>query len=670
MRQRARIAMITMVGVSALILLAGLVALTGANSPAEETDSGLAVNETAPAQAQFDEAATDPAEPTPSAAQPSNDVIAVQASVAKSARQAKAAQRSARKSATSAKADAESAATSAQSAAESAAAAAKSAAEVAALVSGESNTGLPTQPTVDPAPTEPVPAEPAPTEPVPADPAPAATGTVPTEPVPTEPVPTEPAATEAAPTTEPTPAGSSNEPSEASSSSSFLTTNAEPTSVGTTTTYQAIQAGAPKEYRFEVANEYLAEYLRQNPSVRWWRQDHAAKTITALGEPKIAGKQVSITPTGGDDTAMISKAAAEAGAGGAVVGNGKPFKVANLITKKGVTYKNMPMVPANMAVSQMVKVTTPDVSFINSPIDMLEREVTNGFLVYDNGDRFTLVNGGIANQINRAGNAGSAMLRINQGANDVYIVGNTFKNGFASDQGYSIRGIHYSGPDRGFVPSGGIIASNHFENLQSSEKGADADAFVAQGFDLNNQFSKRLLFAANVGVDAGKRLIKAQSGGIDAHSNSNWWKTPNGPEGRRVTRVHYDSHGVSNVRWTNNYARTDYTNPNSESFFMQMLTHLWDADYNNSNAVFKNNVYEHNEEAAGRAPYVFRLVDRAAKGGPAWPRNSQFADNHLRGSGTVGYVYWFKDGNDPTGKAFNHKNNNSLKATKGQYRMN
>ena len=188
--------------------------------------------------------------------------------------------------------------------------------------------------------------------------------------------------------------------------------SATPTAVGSTTTYAQIVAAAPKEYIFEVPNEYLGEYLRQNPDVSWWRQDHQAKTITALGEPKITGKQVAIVPSGGNDTALITQAAKEAGPGGAVVGNGKPFRVSSLITSKGVTYKNMPMIPVSSSDSQMVKVTTPDVTFINSPIDMLGREVTNGFYVYDNGDRFTMVGGGVANQINRVGKHGSAMVRI------------------------------------------------------------------------------------------------------------------------------------------------------------------------------------------------------------------------------------------------------------------
>ena len=116
---------------------------------------------------------------------------------------------------------------------------------------------------------------------------------------------------------------------------------------GVGTDYAQIAADAPDWMCLETANEYLAEFLRQNPDVSYWDQDHAAQSIVAMGEPAIAVATVNITPSGGDDTQLIENAISQAGQGGVVDGGGATFLINDpRIDEAGVTLRNMTFKPS------------------------------------------------------------------------------------------------------------------------------------------------------------------------------------------------------------------------------------------------------------------------------------------------------------------------------------
>lgn len=238
-------------------------------------------------------------------------------------------------------------------------------------------------------------------------------------------------------------------------------------------------------------------------------------------------------------------------------------------------------------------------------------------------------------------------------------MGNRFENSFSSRNGTTSRAIYYSSANySGPTSQRGIIAVNHMENLQSRDYKEDADGSMASGFSQNNMFNGNLLFLGNVGVNAGKRTIKALSGGIDAHGNFSWWRDRNGPLGTRVTWTHYDGLGVSKTRWTNNIAITDASNPRSESYFMALQTHQFAAQYVMFDIVYKNNLYIHNDDTSeGRKSYVFRISDFDGSNTTDWPADSEISNNVIQGSGTVSFVWKYFGGNDPYGEQFKHENN-------------
>ncbi len=448
--------------------------------------------------------------------------------------------------------------------------------------------------------------------------------------------------------------------------------------LGNGTDYAQIAANAEDWMCLVTANEYLAEFLRQNPDVSFWDQDHTAQSIVAIAEPAIAGTIVNLTPSGGDDTQLIENAISQAGQGGVVDGGGATFLINDpRIDEAGVTLRNMTFKPSVNSAYRAILVAAPDVTFLRVHLDFENKAYRIGIEVVHTGDRFAFVESSVRNLYNNSNSFG-VMLRLYEGTDDVYIVNNEFVHGIAvsdPDENSSIRGIWVASSNIGVNPKGGIIASNYFENLQAQGRGDDADAFVAQGFDVDNQYQLgfRLAFMANVGMNAGKRIIKAQSGGIDAHSNVNHWKDLNGELGVRVTRCHYDSHGVSNLRWTNNLAITDNTNPVSESFFMQIQTHTFPGDLEADNIELHCNKYIHNDDTRDtRSSYGFVVMDfNSGTNGFEWPMMSNIRDNVIEGSGTMRYIWWFKFGNDPFGTQFDHLQNQiSIDYEDGLYRPN
>ena len=457
--------------------------------------------------------------------------------------------------------------------------------------------------------------------------------------------------------------------------------NDNPVVPGDAVSYASIQANAPQTSCVITDNEYLAEFLRQNPEVAYWEQGGGA--ITAIEGPQDPdyAEVAYISPSGGDDTQAIVNALDNLPENGVLDGGDQVFRVisANLTTAvaSGKTIRNMHIIPNSVGNTTVFTVSAPDVSFVNVDIDVENRSILFGWSVRASADRFSLVNSSIQD-ILYTGTSTAAALRIYNGVDDVYIVNNVFRNIIADNPAPATareRGIWFSGaPVNGQNSKGGITASNLFENLQSNGQGDDADAFVVQGFSSDENTSNtflptdRHLFIANIGIDCGKRLVKAQSGGIDVHSNFNHWKTRTGPVGTRVTRGHYIFHGGSYHRVTNNLATTDFVNPSSESFFVQIQTHRHPGEANEStDNVVNCNSYTHNAFTEnGESSYGFMVYDTTWNGQVTWPKNSEMKNNHVDGGGELRFHYWFRintDGNAPNdpgdsmGLQFDHENN-------------
>jgi hypothetical protein len=62
-------------------------------------------------------------------------------------------------------------------------------------------------------------------------------------------------------------------------------------------TYEQIASNAPSQYNLRTHEEYLGEYLRQNPNVAWWNQNKSTETIEPSDAPNISGKVVNISPS-------------------------------------------------------------------------------------------------------------------------------------------------------------------------------------------------------------------------------------------------------------------------------------------------------------------------------------------------------------------------------------
>ena len=432
--------------------------------------------------------------------------------------------------------------------------------------------------------------------------------------------------------------------------------------------YARIRANAPAASRLITDNEYLAEYLRQNPNVAYWEQ--GTDIIRGNEGPQDSDytEIVSISPSGGDDTEAFVNALDDLAEGGALDGANQIFQVngANLTAaiSTGKAIRNMRIRPEAGGI--IFTVSGPDVSFLNVHIQGQNRSIQHVWFVNASADRFTLVNSSVQDVL-FTGSVTASMVRIRNGADDVYIVNNIFRNLIADNPAPArarMRAVLISGPPvDGQNSRGGITASNIFRELQSNGQGDDADAFVVQGFTdgvtTTNTFdpNNRHLFMANRGIDCGKRLCKAQTGGVDVHSNFNHWKTPTGPVGTRVTRDHFAFLGGSFHRITNNHAISDFVNPNSESFFVQFQTHRLVGDsFDSTNIQVNFNRYTHNSSTDnGESSYAFEVYDFAYNGQVAWPSNSEITNNRVDGRGQLRFHYWFRindlgnDPGDPTG---------------------
>ena len=440
--------------------------------------------------------------------------------------------------------------------------------------------------------------------------------------------------------------------------------------------YASIKANAGATSGLFTDNEYLAEFLRQNPDVAYW--DQGADLISAVDGPQDSGYSeiVNFSPSGGDDTQAFVNALENLAEGGALDGDRQIFQInaANLTAaiSTGKTIRNMRVRPDDGGI--IFNVSGADVSFLNVHIQGQNRSIQHAWYVNSSADRFALVNSSVLD-VRFTGSVTASMVRVRNGADDLYIVNNVFRNLIADNPAPAkarMRGVLISGPPvNGQNSSGGITASNIFRNLQSNGQGDDADAFVVQGFQNSantaNTFQpdNRHLFIANRGIDAGKRLFKAQAGGVDVHSNFNIWQTPTGSLGTRVTRDHFAFLGGSYHRITNNRAISDSVNPNSESFFVQIQTHrLAGQSFDSTDIQVNFNRYTHNTSTDnGESSYAFEVYDFDFNGQVAWPGNSEMKNNRVDGSGQLRFHYWFRinnlgdDAGDPLGLQFDLEDN-------------
>jgi|GEM_PF-4448666 len=453
--------------------------------------------------------------------------------------------------------------------------------------------------------------------------------------------------------------------------------------------FSQIRQNAPVEYCLATTDEHLGEFLRQRPDVSWWNIDEQNSCISQIEEPSCA-RTIDVSPTGGTDNAVLLAAIQQAGSGGCVDGGGQNFRINPLVIKtRGVTLKDMNL-KAEVSSSVLIDVRATDVSFIRAPVDLDNRSANTGVEINATAHRFAMVEGGVSNQKGHANGraAGHALVALNAGVNDVYIVNNEFKNSVAttSDDRFNstVRGIHYNGVSgKGNRPSPGVIASNLFQNLQATRMTSqDADAFVIQGWEsrdanggpedqIRMTFTEPVKFLANTGIDAGKRMAKIQAGSMLAHGNFTHFKTANGDIGRRKTATVYALHGVSNNSVTNNSVIADEVYPGGWTMFSIEMTHyFYQPQHRNDNNTLSCNVFEYNSRDTSTGGYFYRQIDFCDDGTTSWSTNSKVTDNHIRGAGIMDSIYWFQGGSDDYGAQFDHSGNTvNMETTFGEYRV-
>ena len=299
------------------------------------------------------------------------------------------------------------------------------------------------------------------------------------------------------------------------------------------------------------AEHYAAEFLYQNPDVCFWTVDEESGTVSEVAVPEVPVDAIALpSPTGKDDTAML-KAIINSSSGKTYVGSGT-YKVNNLKIETPVMLYNMPMVPYNNAMV-VVSVRSPDVSIFNSPIDGAESSNTNaGFAVMDGADRFVLVNSGVSN-LRGSTNRNSAGVFL-RGVDDFHLACNTFENIVnRSTKRTTSRAnaIWMNGSANRSSTSGGVIANNYAENLQSSGKLEDAEFFTVQQF-VEKDDDQPIRIYANRAVNAGKRMTKHQNSGALVYSNSYDWQDKNGELGDRRMFAMVNVQRASDVSARNN----------------------------------------------------------------------------------------------------------------------
>lgn len=391
--------------------------------------------------------------------------------------------------------------------------------------------------------------------------------------------------------------------------------------------FSSIEQNSRAEFCLESDVEYLAEFLRQNPTVCYWNVDSVNQCIEALPIPEWQGSVETVTTD-----AEVLDAMQNGVSGTCYDGQGGTYTlpVSNQFGIQGAMYKNMTLVPSAPASTNFINIAATDISFLNVVADLLDGPYQSGIQV--NRDRFSFVKSAVKN-IRQTGTPTTRGIRINSGDN--YIVGSRFEN-LISVNGAAIRGIHWPDVD----VNGSIIANNYFENIQETitaqfDQG-DADSMVAQ----NGTFFTPTLILANRGVNFGKRLVKIQQGNMVVLSNWGHWRDAQSPDGYRKKSSLVAHQIGSDVTIRNNYLISDY-----DTQFEQTQGYILSTGFGNvteDNIHLDCNIYEVNHSGSVGSDYGIMMLNWTSHT-PPYPTNSSMLDNVIIGSGQLDYIYWDRD---------------------------
>jgi len=403
---------------------------------------------------------------------------------------------------------------------------------------------------------------------------------------------------------------------------------------------------------------YLAEYLYQTPDACFWKVDASNERVIKVEVPAIPDSAIKLpAPSGVDDTAALEDVINN-NPGSSVYGVGT-YSISNLEIRVPINIFNLRMVPAKNA-GRIVNVKSPDVRIFNSPIDASgSNSVYSGYFVNAGADRFVLINSGFSNMHHtEQKNAAGVIIK---GADDFHIACNTFDNlvNDTSDESKTARAnaIWMTGGNSEST-SGGIIANNSSENLQSNGAINDAEFFTSQGWkSTDNQKPVRIY--ANRTINAGKRLTKHQADDAVVLSNSYHWRDATGPLGQRTQYAMINVQFSSNVIVRNNRLKVSSTGGFDYIFHAnakwaeveQDNLHFDCNDIEINNNVLDNHKPVHSQIIAARNSAIdIKRTDREAT-------NSSAKNNVVHGEGGVGYFYWFGPGYSDTGGAFDTSGN-------------
>lgn len=438
-------------------------------------------------------------------------------------------------------------------------------------------------------------------------------------------------------------------------------------SVSQTMTYAEISTTGLSNGCYPTPDHYVAEYLYQNPKACFWSNDTVNETVTTLPVPKPPANAVILPPpSGGNDTAML-QSIINANDGGSVVGTGT-YIVNQLKIQNPIDIFDMPITTPSGA-TEVVYIESPDVRIFNSPIDAKNSNTVHiGYYVKDGSHRFTLVNSGLSNVSHKQQkNAAGVFLRD---VDDFHLACNTFENitNDTSDKTKTARANAFwmaGGKQR--KNSGGVIANNYAENLQSNGNLKDAEFFTEANYDTT--FPPIRIFA-NRGISAGKRLTKHQANDALVLSNYYDWPEKPGPLGNRTLYSMVNVQFSSNITVRNNRFKVA-----AEGRF-DYIFHLngkWKGVVPDSIHFDCNDIEIRDKKpvSSGNISQVIAARNSAhsstEKGLVA--TNSSANNNHVYGEGDLVFHYWFGPGYPPNGGAFETIGNIfSVPATRREYK--
>jgi len=202
---------------------------------------------------------------------------------------------------------------------------------------------------------------------------------------------------------------------------------------------------------------------------------------------------------------------------------------------------------------------------------------------------------------------------------------------------------------------GGVFANNHGGNFQSKNVSDDADVVVLQGHAGKQIKDRPFLIMANRFVNAGKRLVKWQTGNSKALSNYYHWKDASGPLGRRAMAGAIATFTSNNIA-RNNHLKYSAKGELPQAMFSMMGGSVEDIGDNNH---FNCNLVEYDVDV----PFLYtssvllaQSVDTEALSGHEYT-NSSFTNNVIVGPGRWQWNFWFGKGWHFKSSGFTHKPN-------------